>query len=163
MQTAKASQPNQNLKSYQPLFLSILFALLVGLGLYAANLYIVSRGKTASPEMRVISQETLREQYGLGVNLVAVTAAGGMVDVRLQIIDGEKAKAFLQDPANLPALSVGDDVVLRVDEEGVLQDIQFENGKSIFILFPNAQNAVKSGVPVSLQFGEVQVEPIPAK
>jgi hypothetical protein len=163
MQSVKASQPNQMFRSYRPLFLSILFVLLVGAGLYAASLYVASRGETSPQELVVISQETLAKQYGLGVNLVAVTAAGGMVDLRLQILDAEKAKAFLEDPANMPALSVGDDVVLRVNEEGAMQDIQFENGKSIFVLYPNAQNIVKTGVPVSLQFGDLLVGPIPAK
>ncbi len=50
----------------------------------------------------VISQGTLEEKYGLRVNLIAVTAAGGFVDVRLKIVDGEKLKLLLADKNKFP-------------------------------------------------------------
>ena len=58
---------------------------------------------------------------------------------------------------------MGDDVVLRTAEDVAKQEIQFENGKSIFVLYPNNQNVVKSGDPVTIVFGDLQVEAIEAQ
>jgi len=92
-----------------------------------------------------------------------VTAAGGLIDLRLQIVDAEKAKSFLKDPINFPALRLEDDVFLRVSEDVAKQGIQYENGKSIFVLYPNAQNVIKSGDPVTIVFGDLQLEATQAK
>jgi hypothetical protein len=55
---------------------------------------------------------------------------------------------------------VGTDVVLRTAEDVAKQEIQFENGKSIFVLYPNNQNAVKTGDTVTLVFGSQRLEAI---
>ena len=39
-----------------------------------------------------ISEGTLETQYGMHVSLVAVTGAGGFVDVRIKVVDGGKGK-----------------------------------------------------------------------
>ena len=118
----------------------------------------------ALPEMTTISQSVLEEQYGLRVNLVAVTAAGGLVDLRLKILDGGRAEALLGDPTNLPALLVPDrDVTLELPDEAKSQEIRFEDDGNYFMMFPNTANAVKPGTPVTIQFGDLQLEPIAAK
>jgi hypothetical protein len=58
---------------------------------------------------------------------------------------------------------VGNDLVLRTSQDAAEQDIQFENGKTIFLLYPNAQNIVKPGDPVNIVLGDLQVEAIQAK
>ena len=114
--------------------------------------------------MTTLSKSALEEQYGLHVNLVAVTAAGGLVDLRLKIVDGEKAKSLLQDPKNFPSLWVADgEVSLTVPEEERTQEIRFEDDGNLFLMFPNGQGVVKPDTPVSIRFGDIQVEPILAK
>jgi hypothetical protein len=114
--------------------------------------------------MTTLSQSVLEEKYGLRVNLVAVTAAGGLVDLRLKIVDGEKAKSLLSDPSHFPALWIADgDVTLVVPKETRSQEIKFENDGNLFVMFPNARGMVKPGTPVIIRFGDTQVEPIPAK
>lgn len=118
----------------------------------------------ASPEVTTISDSVLEEQYGLRVNLVAVTAAGGLVDLRLKILDGSKAKALLGDPNNLPAVLVPDkDITLELPDEAKSQEIRFEDDGNYFMMFPNTANAVKPGTPVNILFGNLQLEPIAAK
>ena len=114
--------------------------------------------------MTVISAQALEEHYGLRVNLVAVTAAGGMVDLRLKMLDGEKAKAFLQDKKNFPELYIADgDVTLKASEDTISQEIKFETDGNIFLLFPNGANMVKRGTSVTVMFGDTALEPIEAK
>lgn len=160
--TMEAASKSTAPKKYLiPGLILVVVALLIGFFAYRGA---QKSGAPAEPqETTIISQDELEADYGLQVQLVAVTAVGGLVDVRLQIVDAGKAKALLEDQANFPSLLVGDDVVLQVSGDIAEQGIQFENGKSIYVLYPNAQSTVKSGDPVILQFGDLQVEAIPAK
>ena len=140
---------------------AIILLVLVAAGLYFYNL---RTSQASVPVTTVVSQRALEDQYGLRVNLVAVTAAGGMVDVRFQIVNGEKAKALLQDKKNFPALYIRDaNITLNASEDAKAQEIKFEDGNDIFLLYSNAGNSVKSGSSVSVMFGDIALEPIIAK
>jgi hypothetical protein len=144
----------------------IALIVLTGLGLYMNNIVRIFQA-VSMPEpgtLTQISQAELEEQYGLRVNLVAVTAMGGLVDLRFKIVDGEKAKAFLQDANHFPSLWISNSGArLTVPEETKSQEIQFEDDGNLFLMFPNARGIVKPGTPVTVRFGETQLEPIPAK
>ena len=147
--------------SSKPITVAIILVILFALGLYGYNAYRVFQ--PPQPGSVTITQSTLEEDYGVRVQLVAVTAAGGLVDLRLQVTDAEKAQAFLSDSANLPALRVGDGVILHTDDTAALQDVQIEKGKSLFYLYPNSGDTLKPGDPVNIVFGDLQVEAIQAK
>lgn len=163
MDSVNTRQANPGFQVNKSILIALILVIMTGSGLYAYKAFTTSRAKTVPPISRIISQQTLAGEYGVGVNLVAVTAAGGMVDLRLKIIDGQKAKLLLKDQANFPALRAGNDVVLRASQEVANQEIKFDDGSNIFVLYPNAQNAVKPGDPVSIVFGDIQVEPIQSK
>ena len=74
------------LKKYLPLAL-LLLALIAALGLFFA--LQTGRAVDNLASTTVISQSALEQEYGLRVNLLALTAAGGMVDLRLKILDAE--------------------------------------------------------------------------
>jgi hypothetical protein len=141
----------------------VLFSLMLILGIAGATWAIMMSPLTpASPKyIKNISQNTLEETYGLRVSLVAVTAAGGMVDVRLKIVDGEKASRLLGDKANFPALLAADGVTqLNVDEDTRSQKVQLDANGGLYLMFPNAGNAVKQGARVTIFFGDTRLEPI---
>lgn len=133
--------------------------------LITAGMFLFSSLKKPSKlNATVISQATLEEKYGLRVNLIAVTAAGGLVDLRLKILDGEKAKLLLQDKENFPVLINSDGTItLNVSEDTKSQAIEFEDGFDLFLLFPNTGNAVKPGTLVTIMFGDIAVEAIDAR
>jgi hypothetical protein len=165
MRVLKADRPVVPPKSYNNFFsVSIILVALLVVAIYVNNAY-KSLQRDALPQGTVlISQTVLEEKYGLRVNLVAVTAGGGLVDLRLKIIDGEKAKSLLQDSNNFPSLWIADgNINLAVSEETKSQEIKFENDGNLFVMFPNSHSVVKPGTPVSVRFGSTQVEPIPAK
>ncbi len=119
------------------------------------------------PEMvstQTISQNELESKYGLRVNLVAVTAAGGLVDVRMKLVDAEKAKLLLSDKSNFPSLWIQDkQISVALSDEVISQEITFENDASLYLMFPNAGSSVQKGTAVTIRFGEVSLEPIPSK
>ena len=124
-----------------------------------------SQGLASAPpdDTQFTSAETFEAQHGLRVHLIGVTAGGGMVDVRLKVVDAEKARTFLQEPANLPRLVVADtgETLVGADELG--DDVTWEEGQILFNLFPNTGGAIQPGTPVIVAFGDVQLEPIPAQ
>lgn len=110
----------------------------------------------------VLSQAALEETYGLRVSLVAVTAAGGMVDLRLKIVDAAKAQSLLGNAQNLPTLFVNQS---RLFPRHALstETIKFENDSILLFLFSNPGNLVARGTPVTVMFGNIAVEPIESK
>lgn len=144
-------------------FIAIIVVIVAAGGLVA---FRANQAKTqAEPPMisTRISEGTLESQYGMHVNLVAVTGAGGFVDVRIKIVDGEKAKLLLGDAKNFPALLSSKNVVLNAPADTKSQEIRYENGGTMFIMYPNSGNAVKHGEPVNILFGDVAVDAINAQ
>lgn len=152
-------KPNPGRSTWmRSVLIAIIFIFFLGSSLSACS------ASGASQEAVPLSLSALEDQYGLRVNLVGVTAAGGLVDVRFKIVDGEKARSLLQDPNNFPALWIADGhVTLAVPEENRTQEIKVENDGNLLFMYPNSGNAVKPGTPVTIVFGDLQVEPILAK
>ncbi len=148
------------------LFLGIFaFIIIVGLAIYTFKVYTPYKASPLPQQGKaIISQNTLQEKYGLQVILVAVTGNGGLVDIRLRFTDAAKAKMLLKDAKNIPSLWIPDTkVLLQLSEEAKPQEIEYSDGGSLFLMYPNGSNAVKSGNPVTLIFGDFQVEPILAR
>mgnify|MGYP001339499088 CR=1 FL=1 len=163
MQNAKAGLSTPADRSHKPILVAGILVILVALIIYGLTTFRGGQTAPPPPPITTITQSELAEKYGLSVQLVAVTAAGGLIDVRLQIINSAKAKAFLSDQANFPTLHVGNDVVLRASEDIAAQTIEYKNGSSIFALYPNALDVVHTGDPVTIVFGDSQLEAIQAK
>ena len=102
------------------------------------------------------SAKALEEKYGIQVYQVAVTAMNGIVDVRLKVVDLEKADQLLKAE---PALLVGDTLVRAPN----MHRHALRQGKPYFIFYPNQQQLVRTGTPVSLVFGTFRTETIAAK
>lgn len=110
----------------------------------------------------ILSQAALEETYGLRVNLVAVTAAGGMVDLRLKVVDAVKAQALLGDAENHPTLFV-DRSRLFPAQDISAETARLKDGSILVVLFSNPRNLVTRNTPVTILFGNIAVEPIESK
>ena len=154
------------MKSTPKLNKYVLPAVLLAVVLLVGFLAFRSQQKpgTVAVPLQTISQSELESKYGLRVNLVAVTAAGGLVDVRMKLVDAEKAKLLLSDKSNFPSLWIEDkQVSIALSDEVISQEITFENDASLYLMFPNAGSAVQPGTDVTIRFGTVDLEPIIAK
>lgn len=114
-------------------------------------------------DARVVSAADLEQAYGMRVDLVAVTADGGLVDVRFTILDRDKAGRFLHADAGLPQLLLPDaGAVLRAPQRRA-HKLKLVNGGSYFLLYPNSSGLVQEGVPVSVVIDELRLAPIAAQ
>jgi hypothetical protein len=162
--TISPAQANRSPRSRWPKVALLSSAIVAIFALLLAYQSSANRSATAAPAINAIPTSVLEERYGLRVNLIAVTAAGGLVDVRLKVLDAEKAKALLKIPQNFPALKVGSsDVMLTASEDSRAQVDSLKDGGLIMILFPNRGSAVNSGSAVNLTFGDMQLESIAAR
>jgi len=153
-------QPNSG-KKYFPIV--ILLVIFLVIGIYAINAYRAAQPASLPQGMVTISQSALEEKYGLHVNLVAVTGAGGFVDLRLKIIHADKARLLLADKKSFPALFSKNGVILYAPEETKSQKIEFTAAGNLYIMYSNSGNAVVQGRPVRIIFGDIALEPINAK
>lgn len=100
----------------------------------------------------------LEDRYGVRVALVATSMMDSIVDVRLKIIDPQKAEALLQNQA---ALLVDQQFLVlapHMHRHGMLKK------NKVHIIFFSTQNeAIRTGAEVSLVFGGVRVEPVMVK
>jgi hypothetical protein len=164
MQAVKTDRPvarSNSTKKFISVALILVILLVVAL---SVNKAYKALQPAALPQGTVtISQSLLEQKYGLRVNLVAVTGAGGFVDLRLKVVDGDKAKLLLADAKNFPSLFAKSGVMLNAPEDTKSQKIEFLTGGNLFIMYPNSGNAVTQGSPVAIIFGDTALETINAK
>ena len=164
MQAAKNDKFESPAKlSNKLIAIGFVFIIILIVAMFAKNIYMAFQPLSLPRGTVTISQSAMEEKYGLHVNLVAVTGAGGFVDVRLKIVDGSKAKLLLGDKKNFPSLFSKNGVILNVPDDTKSQVMKFDNGGNLFIMYPNSGNAVTRGSPVTIVFGDTAVEPINAK
>jgi hypothetical protein len=100
-----------------------------------------------------ISLDTFKEQYGMQVSRVGLSFRDGIVDVRMKVLDPEKADVLIEDGHF--ALLVGDKLI-----QAPHVSRHMLKNKTIIVLFPNLQNIVKSGTQVSIVFENLRVVPV---
>jgi hypothetical protein len=111
---------------------------------------------------RVISAAALEADYGVRFDLVAVTASGGLVDLRFTVLDEAKAKGLFHTTASSPALFVeGKGTVLRT-KKGMSHSLSLLTGGRYFVLFSNSGGAIQAGTKVSVVIDDVRLESMAA-
>jgi hypothetical protein len=122
----------------------------------------VAATAAARPVRELPPPSEAEAQFGIQVARVSVTAASGLVDVRLKVLDAAKVKALLADSANAPSLVVGDKPPLMAPRNA-LKGARLSDGQVIFVLFPNVRRAVQAGVPVTVAMGPARLGPVTAQ
>jgi hypothetical protein len=105
-----------------------------------------------------VSRAELAARAGVDVNLVAVTAAGGLVELRMQIVDADKAYAVLHDANQRPVIVSEDTGEMLIMAVPAHHRGELELGRQYFFLLANAHNAVLAGTDVTLVIGDSRLE-----
>lgn len=133
----------------------LVLPLLLVAGLTALSLTYFADPLNAEP----VSADTLAEDYGIRVDLVAVTAAGGAVDVRFTVLDADKAGHLLHDDETLPVLIVNaDNLVIRLRSVHRHNDPAVLDRASYFMLYPNPGGHVQAGSEISVVVAGVRLD-----
>jgi len=110
----------------------------------------------------LVTADGMAARYGIDVNLIGVTAAGGLIEFRYQVVDPDKADLMIHDTTLLPIVVVEDTgatmVISRPHHASEL-----ELGGTYFFLFANSHNAIHAGSLVTLVLGDSRLEHIEAR
>ncbi len=157
-ETAPASEePSIGLGRRRWVAVGLVFVLVIGL----VGFWFLRPGRAADVRSgtEVVTSQGLAARYGIDVTLIGVTAAGGMIDFRYQVVDPDKADQVIHDLDIFPKIveeDTGATLVMRSLPHSHNQ--QLELGGNYFFLLPNASNALHPGSSVTLVIGDVRLE-----
>jgi len=106
----------------------------------------------------VVDTDGLAQRSGVKITQVAVTGGGGLLDLRFQVLDPNRANS-LHDASTPPAIvdeSTGlvvHDLLMNHAHSG-----KYTAGETYYLVFENPGNYVRRGSTVTVLLGEAQVE-----
>jgi hypothetical protein len=101
----------------------------------------------------------LEEKYGVQVLQAATSMMGSIIDVRIRIVDPDKAHAFLQNQA---AMLLDQQALILAPHMHSHAGSRLKTGKVFVVFFPT-QQIIHTGSEVSLVFGPVRTEAMVVK
>lgn len=115
----------------------------------------------ALPPGRAGTAAEVEQRLGIRIRFIAVTAAGGLVELRYEVVDAEKAAGLL-DVAGRPALIAEDSgAVLTMHVRPEVRSL--DAGRSYSFLFANTRNAIRPGSLVTVALGDLRLEHLVAQ
>jgi hypothetical protein len=104
----------------------------------------------------------IEEKFGVRFSLLAVTADGGMIELRYRVIDEGKAANFGHYTETAPLL-IAEDTGEMVDVTIMgLHNHRVEPGRQYYVLYRNTSGAIESGRPVTIALGDLKLEHVVA-
>jgi hypothetical protein len=104
----------------------------------------------------------IEEKFGVRFAFLAVTADGGMVELRYRVVDEGKAANFGHYTETAPMI-VSEDTGQIVDVTIMgLHNHRVEPGRQYYVLYRNTGGAIKSGRPVTIAVGDLELKHVVA-
>lgn len=111
----------------------------------------------------VPASPAIEEKWGIRINQVAVTASGGLVDLRYTILDSDKAHAMMDSLDTIPKIDVpGKDVTIMLESAPHHHNL-IDAGRSSFQLMVNRKGVLHSGDLVTVVIGDLRLEQVPVR
>jgi hypothetical protein len=124
-------------------------------GAILGSLKLMARQEWVPGTMPV--SDEIEEKFGVRFTFLAVTAEGGMAELRYRVIDEDKAANFGHFTETAPML-IDDETGKIVDVTIMgLHNHRAEPGRMYYILYRNTEGAVKSGHPVTIAIGNYEL------
>ena len=135
-------------------------AALVLLGSAAGVRAIIGRD-TAKLPVGAINEATMEDRYGVRIDLVALTALGGLVQLRFTVLDKNKANELFH--SNKPKLMAESNSTLLSAPEDAAHKMVLVNGAGYFLFYANAADVIHTGDNVSVVIDGVRLEHLVVK
>jgi hypothetical protein len=104
----------------------------------------------------------IEQKFGVRFAFLAVTADGGMVELRYRVVDEGKAANFGHYTETAPML-IAEDTGEIVDVTIMgLHNHRVEPGRMYYVLYRNTGNAIQSHRPVTIAVGDLKLEHVVA-
>jgi len=147
-----------------------LAGVLIAAGIWALTLWLPQRSNgapSAEPppnwQRPSVSAAGLAERSGVRLIRVAVTGAGGLLDLRYQVVDPSKAVAVHEAQTPPAIIDERTGLVLNRLLMGHAHQGQLKAAVSYYLVFENTGNWVRRGSEVTVLLGDAQVEHVVVK
>jgi len=132
---------------------SVTLALILAVGGgFAYQAIARSRQTELSAEKQQKAIDAIADRLGIRITKVVVTADGGLVDLRYQVIDPDKAVFLFDNLEVVPKMIADNGEVIHLESLPHRHDVYA--GLAYFILYRNAKNSVKPGSQVTVVVGD---------
>ncbi len=135
---------------------AVLVMITVGVSVQAWRQHLASDVRNGTT---LVDADEMAARYGIDIDLLAVTAAGGLVELRYQVVDPDKAAPLVHDPDLSPALvseETGQTLVMSTPPHHHGTELQL--GGTYFFLMANSGGALDKGDLVTLVIGDARQE-----
>jgi hypothetical protein len=100
---------------------------------------------------------SIEERWGVRFTQIGVTADGGLIDVRYQVLDPDKATVLTRDEDHLPVL-VDEGSGKVINSAALMPNHNVQAGRTYFVLYRNTDGAIAPGNQVSIVLGGQRLE-----
>lgn len=140
----------------------IVLVLAVSIGL-AVRAAVDSAADVRSGTEAVTAQE-FAAHTGITMSLLGVTAQGGMIEFRYQVVDPDKASLLLHQDDKRPILVAEDSgATLAMLSRPHNHKADLKAGGTYFFMMANSHNAIHDGTKVTVIVGDVRLEHVVAR
>jgi len=143
--------------------LHVVAAAVVAVSLIGGALLWTGRGNVnpAIAGSKAITAAELEQDFGVRLGIVGLLASGGLIELKFQVIDADKATALFGESEDMPFLAVEGTSTVLESAKGMKHSLTLLDGASYFFLYTNAGNAVTEGTTVAMVFDGVRVPDLP--
>jgi hypothetical protein len=125
---------------------------------------VLAHGADVRSGTQAVTAQEFAARTGVKVTLLGVTAGGGMIEFRYQVVDPDKASLLLHQDDRRPILVAEDTgATLAMLSRPHNHKAEVKLGGTYFFLLANANNAVHDGTKVTVIVGDVRLEHVTAR
>lgn len=151
---------DSNKKVIKPIWarLSIIIVLLMAIGAagyWGWQQYQVHLAEQHKAEIQAEAVAQIEDLWGVRFMHVALVAEGGLLDVRYQVTDPDKAVYMFDEVENIPRVIASNGIEMGMNDDPHTHDLEF--GFSYFFLLRNVDDSVSPGDEVTIIVGDVEL------
>ena len=103
----------------------------------------------------VICKKKIEDEWGIRIIHVALVAEGGLLDLRYQVTDPDKAYDLFDAVETIPRVIAADGTEMAMNDDPHTHNLEF--GYQYFFLLRNIGGAVEPGSFVTVTVGDVEL------
>ncbi|GAB4114417.1 MAG: hypothetical protein Fur005_14650 [Roseiflexaceae bacterium] len=115
-----------------------------------------------TPAIQQDIEQQIAKEWGVRITQIGVTADGGLIDLRYQVLDSDKAVAMLDGLNTTPHMIAIDGTEIAL--QNVHKHKELEVGRTYYILYRNVHGVLHAGDQVSVVVGgTLQLDRMPVR
>ncbi len=134
----------------------IIILALVGLGGYKGwQIYQERTEQARMAEIQAEAAARIEDEWGIRIIHVALVAEGGLLDLRYQVTDPDKAYDLFDAVESIPRVIAADGTEMGMNDDPHTHNLEF--GYQYFFILRNIGGSVKPGDLVTIAVGDLQL------